>query len=453
MPLGPGDVAGRYAGLRPLAAAATDAETADLSRRHAIVEDPDGGALAIVGGKLTTYRRMAQDAVDRITDRPCRTHAAAAGRRRRAGGAALGRRARAARAPLRHRGAGGRRARRRPPGAARAARARRAACGAELLWAVRHELALTPDDLVDRRTRAGLVPGVARRRGDWSRGGERSLGGSDELRLGRERGERRVARALPRLPTAAIPRHRGGTASSSSPPTRTSPASGSATRSREPRAHRIAARRLRGHRLDPRRLVVAGPATGPVIADLPAGRRRSACASASAPPAPRSGFPAAELLDATVPLADVWDAEARRSQEAAATGGAARRSRQQVGARIARGEPDRAVRAAATGAPSSGIGDRQLRRRFADAVGYGPKTLQRILRFQRFLVLARAHAGARPRAARARGRLRRPGAPDARVRAPRRPPAGRAAGVRRRARRREVRFVQDARARAATMAA
>jgi glycerol-3-phosphate dehydrogenase len=32
------------------------------------------------------------------------------------------------------------------------------ACGAELLWAVRHELALTPEDLADRRTRAGLVP-------------------------------------------------------------------------------------------------------------------------------------------------------------------------------------------------------------------------------------------------------------------------------------------------------
>ena len=31
-------------------------------------------------------------------------------------------------------------------------------CAAELLWATRHELALTTDDLVDRRTRAGLVP-------------------------------------------------------------------------------------------------------------------------------------------------------------------------------------------------------------------------------------------------------------------------------------------------------
>ena len=90
-PLGPGDVCGRYAGLRPLAAG--DGETADLSRRHLIVEDPSG-ALAIVGGKLTTYRRMAQDVVDRLTDRPCRTRAAAAGRRRAARRAAVRRGAR-----------------------------------------------------------------------------------------------------------------------------------------------------------------------------------------------------------------------------------------------------------------------------------------------------------------------------------------------------------------------
>jgi AraC-like DNA-binding protein len=36
-----------------------------------------------------------------------------------------------------------------------------------------------------------------------------------------------------------------------------------------------------------------------------------------------------------------------------------------------------------------GVSERQLRRRFADAVGYGPKTLARVLRFQRFLTLSR----------------------------------------------------------------
>ena len=39
-----------------------------------------------------------------------------------------------------------------------------------------------------------------------------------------------------------------------------------------------------------------------------------------------------------------------------------------------------------------GVSERQLRRRFADAVGYGPKTLARVLRFQRFLALGRRPA-------------------------------------------------------------
>ena len=52
----------------------------------------------------------------------------------------------------------------------------------------------------------------------------------------------------------------------------------------------------------------------------------------------------------------------------------------------ARGRDRRPARAAL------GIGDRQLRRRFADAVGYGPKTLERVLRFQRFLGLAAREA-------------------------------------------------------------
>ncbi len=67
--LTPADVVGRYAGLRPLLAGAADEATADLSRRHAILGDDDG-VLTVVGGKLTTARRMAQDAVDQIAQRP-----------------------------------------------------------------------------------------------------------------------------------------------------------------------------------------------------------------------------------------------------------------------------------------------------------------------------------------------------------------------------------------------
>src|SRR3954447_5889774 len=78
-PLGDGDVLGAYAGLRPLLAGAADARTADLSRRHAVVRSADG-VLTAVGGKLTTYRQMAQDAVDAAVAAgglahagPCRT--------------------------------------------------------------------------------------------------------------------------------------------------------------------------------------------------------------------------------------------------------------------------------------------------------------------------------------------------------------------------------------------
>ena len=58
------DVVGAFAGLRPLVAGEAGA-TADLSRRHAIYE-LGPGVLGITGGKLTTFRRMAVDAVDRV---------------------------------------------------------------------------------------------------------------------------------------------------------------------------------------------------------------------------------------------------------------------------------------------------------------------------------------------------------------------------------------------------
>jgi glycerol-3-phosphate dehydrogenase len=70
------DVVGAWAGCRPLLRG--DGESmSDMSRRHALSEGP-GGMLTITGGKLTTYRRMAKDVVDRIVSRdgrraPCRT--------------------------------------------------------------------------------------------------------------------------------------------------------------------------------------------------------------------------------------------------------------------------------------------------------------------------------------------------------------------------------------------
>jgi len=62
-PLDPTDVTGTWAGLRPLLTGARRARTADLSRRHAVRVSPSG-VVTVTGGKLTTYRRMAADAVD-----------------------------------------------------------------------------------------------------------------------------------------------------------------------------------------------------------------------------------------------------------------------------------------------------------------------------------------------------------------------------------------------------
>ncbi len=71
----PQDVVGAFAGLRPLVEADRD-RAADLSREHAVVESPRG-LVSAIGGKLTTYRQMAEDAVDRLARRdgagPCRT--------------------------------------------------------------------------------------------------------------------------------------------------------------------------------------------------------------------------------------------------------------------------------------------------------------------------------------------------------------------------------------------
>lgn len=70
------DVVGAWAGCRPLLRGDTEAMS-DLSRRHALSEGRSG-LLTITGGKLTTYRRMAKDVVDRIVARDdkkarCRT--------------------------------------------------------------------------------------------------------------------------------------------------------------------------------------------------------------------------------------------------------------------------------------------------------------------------------------------------------------------------------------------
>ncbi|ORW86361.1 glycerol-3-phosphate dehydrogenase [Mycobacterium sp. IEC1808] len=60
--LGTADVIGAYAGLRPLIDTG-EGRTADVSREHAVAEAPSG-AISVIGGKLTEYRYMAEDVLD-----------------------------------------------------------------------------------------------------------------------------------------------------------------------------------------------------------------------------------------------------------------------------------------------------------------------------------------------------------------------------------------------------
>ncbi|TFV53621.1 glycerol-3-phosphate dehydrogenase/oxidase [Blastococcus sp. TF02A-35] len=66
-PLTADDIVGVYAGLRPLLAGESD-DTSRLSREHAVVT-PVPGLVLVAGGKYTTYRVMAADAVDAAAER------------------------------------------------------------------------------------------------------------------------------------------------------------------------------------------------------------------------------------------------------------------------------------------------------------------------------------------------------------------------------------------------
>jgi glycerol-3-phosphate dehydrogenase len=128
-PLTRADVLGRFAGLRPLVASGSG-KTADLSRRHAVVTGPDG-VVTVVGGKLTTYRRMAEDAIDAVISARGLSAGSSGTRRIR-----LVENSIVDSEPL-------------LPGGT--------VTRADVLRAVRDEGALTVEDVLDRRTRLGLV--------------------------------------------------------------------------------------------------------------------------------------------------------------------------------------------------------------------------------------------------------------------------------------------------------
>jgi glycerol-3-phosphate dehydrogenase len=71
------DLAGAYAGVRPLISSGDTRKSVDISRKAELYET-SSGLITITGGKLTTFRRMAKMAVDRVVERdgrqaPCRT--------------------------------------------------------------------------------------------------------------------------------------------------------------------------------------------------------------------------------------------------------------------------------------------------------------------------------------------------------------------------------------------
>ena len=75
--LGPAQLTGAYAGVRPLISSGDPKKSVDISRKAELYET-SSGMLTITGGKLTTFRRMAAQVVDRIAERDgreaeCRT--------------------------------------------------------------------------------------------------------------------------------------------------------------------------------------------------------------------------------------------------------------------------------------------------------------------------------------------------------------------------------------------
>ncbi|CQD16417.1 glycerol-3-phosphate dehydrogenase [Mycobacterium lentiflavum] len=162
--LQPADVIGSYAGLRPLIDTG-EGRTADVSREHAVVESP-AGVISVIGGKLTEYRFMAQDVLDRavslrhLAAANCRTHNLPLIGAPANPGPVAGSPAGLPASLIARYGA-------EAPTVVATATCQRPTepvaegidvTRAEFEYAVTHEGALDIDDILDRRTRIGLVP-------------------------------------------------------------------------------------------------------------------------------------------------------------------------------------------------------------------------------------------------------------------------------------------------------
>jgi len=153
----PADILSVFAGQRPLVRMGGIQETKKISREH-VVEISRTGLVSIMGGKWTTYRKMAEDTVDDAAQvgglpaRTCATHEL-----RLHGWLAPDDPALPPHGPIRMYGADAERVRAflaNDPGHAVALHPRLPYVCGQLRWAVQHEQARTLEDLLSRRTRS-----------------------------------------------------------------------------------------------------------------------------------------------------------------------------------------------------------------------------------------------------------------------------------------------------------
>lgn len=148
---------------------------------------------------------------------------------------------------------------------------------------------------------------------------------------------------------------------------------------------------------------VAGPDTGPVRTVTRAGAVIVGVRFRPSAGGQALGLPLSEIRDARVALADLLPAAARKLPATLSPAEAAARALDVAGALVADAPADPAMTQAAAllrdpfarteaVAAEVGLSERQLRRRCHAAAGYGPKTLQRVLRFQRFVRMLDAAA-------------------------------------------------------------
>jgi AraC-like DNA-binding protein len=149
---------------------------------------------------------------------------------------------------------------------------------------------------------------------------------------------------------------------------------------------------------------VAGPDTGPAPSATPAGTVLVAVRLRPGAGGPALRIPLSELRDQRPGLADLRPDLAGRLPGDLSPGQALGRLIAMTAGLVAAGPPDglvsHAARLLATSrertdelAGELGVSERQLRRRCADAVGYGPKALHRVLRFRRFVSRIDAASG------------------------------------------------------------